>query len=168
MRRRDDELSVHCDQASELDVPENIALKPPLQIEGQSNNILNQAATQSVQINPEESSNNSSLTSSEANINHFEPNQIDHDHSKMILIHLTETDKPEEDQFLLKTILQTLLEYPGNDKVDLLISKNSTQWRLEMPIIRTSYCDELSQRLIELIGDNKAIRIETEANTSAA
>ena len=168
MRRRDDELSVHCDQASELDVPENIALKPPLQIEGQSNNILNQAATQSVQINPEESLNNSSLTSSEANINHFEPNQIDHDHSKMILIHLTETDKPEEDQFLLKTILQTLLEYPGNDKVDLLISKNSTQWRLEMPIIRTSYCDELSQRLIELIGDNTAISIETEANTSAA
>ena len=168
VRRRDEEISVHCDQASELDVPENIALKPPLQIDSESNSILQQTDTQNQKTIIQESNLDSSTHVTEDTINHFESNQADNDHSRMLLVNLTETDKPEEDQFLLKAILQTLLEYPGNDRVDLMIHKDGTQWRLEMPIIRTGFCEELSERLIELTGSSDTISVEEEANTSAA
>ena len=151
-----------------MDVPENIALKPPLQIDSESNSILQQTDTQNQKTIIQESNRDSSTHVTEDTINHFESNQADNDHSRMLLVNLTETDKPEEDQFLLKAILQTLLEYPGNDRVDLLIHKDGTQWRLEMPIIRTGFCEELSERLIELTGSSDTISVEEEANTSAA
>jgi DNA polymerase-3 subunit alpha len=83
-----------------------------------------------------------------------------HPAERRLLINLTETDEPDEDAFLLRSVLQTLLDYPGTDRVDLLISSGGKKWRLEMPIITTGYCDELSARLAEMLGREDAVTLE--------
>ncbi len=76
-----------------------------------------------------------------------------------LLINLTETEHAEEDAFLLKQVLQLLLEYPGNDCVDLVIISQGKRWRLEMPIITTCYCEELEARVAELLGRQDAVSV---------
>ena len=72
---------------------------------------------------------------------------------------MTETDRPEEDQMLLREVLQSLLDYPGTDAVDLLITSEGRNWRLEMPIITTGFCTALESRIQELLGRPDAITI---------
>ena len=74
-------------------------------------------------------------------------------------MNLTETEHAEDDAYLLKSALQLLLEYPGSDDVDLVIASRGKRWRLEMPIIKTSYCDELNNRLAELLGSPDAVSV---------
>ena len=76
---------------------------------------------------------------------------------RKLLINMTETDHPEEDAMLLREVLQTLLDYPGTDNVDLLITSEGRNWRLQMPIITTGYCADLNARLRELLGREDAI-----------
>jgi len=83
-----------------------------------------------------------------------------HPAERRLLINLTETDEPDEDAFMLRSVLQMLLNYPGKDRVDLLISSEGKKWRLEMPIITTSYCDELSAQLAEMLGRGDAVTLE--------
>ena len=80
---------------------------------------------------------------------------------RKLLINLTETDSPEEDAHLLRSVLQVLLDYPGTDGVDLLISSEGKRWRLEMPIITTEYCDDLAARLTEMLGRSDGITLES-------
>ncbi|MBI2872984.1 MAG: DNA polymerase III subunit alpha [Chloroflexi bacterium] len=82
---------------------------------------------------------------------------------RKLLINLAETDRPEDDRYLLREVLQVLLEFPGRDGVDLVISSQGKRWRLEMPIITTSYCDELHRRLGEMLGSSTAVRLEGSA-----
>ncbi len=83
-------------------------------------------------------------------------------------MYLSETDHPDEDQFLLRTVLQTLLDYPGNDRVDLLIWSDGRRYRLEMPIITTGFCEELAAKLSDMLGSNEAVSLEATAGISAA
>ena len=76
---------------------------------------------------------------------------------RKLLVNLTETDRPDDDHHLLKEVLQTLLDYPGNDSVDLLIWSEGKRWRLEMPIITTSYCTDLADRLSHMLGRDDAL-----------
>ena len=77
-----------------------------------------------------------------------------------LLINLTETEHVEEDARLLKEVLQLLLEFPGSDGVDLVIASQGKRWRLEMPIITTSYCPELEERLNEMLGRQDAVTVQ--------
>ena len=79
--------------------------------------------------------------------------------TRKLLINMTETDRPEEDQMLLREVLQSLLDYPGTDAVDLLITSEGRNWRLEMPIITTRFCTALESRIQELLGRPDAITI---------
>jgi hypothetical protein len=78
---------------------------------------------------------------------------------RKLLINMTETDRPDEDQMLLREVLQTLLDYPGTDAVDLLITSEGRNWRLEMPIITTGFCPALEARIYDLLGRADAITI---------
>ena len=81
---------------------------------------------------------------------------------RKMLINLTETDRPQEDYYLLREAMQLLLEFRGTDTVNLFIFSNGHRVRLELPLISTRYCPELHQRLAELLGHNEAIRLESE------
>ena len=80
---------------------------------------------------------------------------------------MTETEQPQEDQHLLRTVLETLLDYPGTDAVDLLIWSEGKRWRLEMPIVTTGYCEELAARLDEILGHDAVTIEETPIPTGA-
>ena len=87
---------------------------------------------------------------------------------RKLLINLTESDRPEEDRFLLRTILQTLLDYPGADEVDLLIRSGDKRYRLEIPIVRTDFCDDLAAKLYDLLGTADAVSLEPLPDVTAA
>ncbi|MBM3940837.1 MAG: hypothetical protein FJ318_08135, partial [SAR202 cluster bacterium] len=79
---------------------------------------------------------------------------------RKVLVRLTETEQPEEDAYLLRAVLSLLLEYPGSDGVDLIISSQGKRYRMEMPIITTSYCPELAARIAELFGRQDAVLVQ--------
>ncbi|MDA1215870.1 MAG: DNA polymerase III subunit alpha [Chloroflexi bacterium] len=79
--------------------------------------------------------------------------------SDKMLINLTETDKPEDDAYLLREVLQVVLEYPGNHGVDLVISSGGKRYRLEMPIITTNCSSELQDRLKTMLGRQDAVTL---------
>ena len=78
---------------------------------------------------------------------------------RKLLINMTETDRPDEDQMLLREVLQTLLDFPGTDAVDLLITSEGRNWRLEMPIITTGFCPALESRVYDLLQRPDAITV---------
>ena len=57
---------------------------------------------------------------------------------RKVLVKMKETDQPSEDNRLLKLVLQTLLDYPGTDEVDLVIESGGQFWRISMPLIRNT------------------------------
>ena len=87
---------------------------------------------------------------------------------RRLLVNLTETERPEQDAYLLKEVLKTLLDYPGADAVDLLITSEGRNWRLEMPIITTGFCADLESRLRQTLGREDALTLETAEPVAAA
>jgi DNA polymerase-3 subunit alpha len=92
-----------------------------------------------------------------------EPGQAPNGGRRKLLINMTETARADEDALLLREVLQTLLDYPGTDSVDLLITSEGRNWRLEMPIITTQYCEALDVRLREMLGRDDAVTISDPA-----
>ena len=76
---------------------------------------------------------------------------------RRLLLNLTEGEHPEEDTLLLRELLAVLLEYPGNDRVDLIIQSQGMRYRVEMPIIATCYCDELRERIRSRVGTEDSL-----------
>lgn len=85
------------------------------------------------------------------------------DERRKLLIRMTETNKPSDDQVLLKRVLATLLEYPGPDEVNLLVQSEGRYWRIEMPLIRTNYCGELEAQLSDMLPAGAAVTVESTA-----
>ena len=75
---------------------------------------------------------------------------------RIVLINMVDTGNPEEDTHKLQSAMQLLLEFPGQDSVQLEITSNGQRTRLEMPLVTTSFCPELEERLAALIGDGQA------------
>ena len=87
---------------------------------------------------------------------------------RKLLVNLTETHQPQEDAQLLRRVLQVLLDYPGADAVDLIIVSQGKRWRMEMPIIRTHYCQELVEALVTMLGRQDAITLQAVAAPAGA
>ncbi len=70
-----------------------------------------------------------------------------------LLISITGTMNSEEDVQRLHRIIYALKEFPGRDDVSLRIVNNGKTVNLKLPNVYTSYCPQLKDRLIELVGD---------------
>ena len=179
VRRRGDEPSVHCDEASEYIVPESASAEPdeasgpraeewtgPQPLPAVSVETPAQRDTRAASNETAVPTNGARAASpAEAPQERFVPADGG---QRRLLINLTETDQPNEDQFRLRKVLQTLLDYPGNDSVALLISSEGKVWRLEMPLITTGFCDELVTAVSELLGSAGAMTLEDSAGVTAA
>jgi putative phage-type endonuclease len=75
---------------------------------------------------------------------------------RIVLIKMGDTGNPEEDAHRLQSTMQLMLEFPGQDSVQLEITANGQRTRLEMPLVTTSFCPELEEKLAALIGDGQA------------
>lgn len=183
--RRGDSLGLRCDQAQRYQLPQETPHNEPEPVPGPrfekwEGNWSGQEASpnatgsNNLVINGREPlpTENYPHLNGNANTNGSSPGTLAHGRngtngsgpqSKKILINLSETDKPEQDASLLRQVLVVLLNYPGNDKVDLLILSQGTKYRLEMPIITTTFCPELAGQINELLGSSDAIRVQTDA-----
>ena len=74
-----------------------------------------------------------------------------------MLIKMAETDDPDEDRYRLRQAIRVMLEYTGDDKVYVeLYLKEGRRVLMEIPTVSTGGCDELQQRLQELLGEGCA------------
>lgn len=64
---------------------------------------------------------------------------------------------------LLRVVMQKVMDYPGADKVDLLIRSEGTVYRLAMPIVSTGICEDLLADLRALLGVDDPATVEPAA-----
>ena len=70
---------------------------------------------------------------------------------------MTESDNAAADNHLLRDAVRLMLEYPGKDRVNLEIRTGGWRLLLALPVVSASYCDELRQRLEELLGPDTVL-----------
>ena len=134
-KMRRDELSIHCDQISIYESGMALTRKKT-------------KATQSRQENGTQSSQANGIKSSHTNgIQHSgEP--------RTVLIKLAESADSGQDPHLLHDIVRSLLEHPGSDRVNLEITTNGKLIRLDLPKFTIDYCDQLHEKLNQLLGSD--------------
>jgi hypothetical protein len=69
-----------------------------------------------------------------------------------LVISLTGTADEEGDSRRLHRIIYAVREYQGRDEVSLRIVNNGKTVNLKLPSIYTGYCQELHDKLVELVG----------------
>ena len=74
--------------------------------------------------------------------------------ARTVFVGITESEDPVDDAHLLREVIALLLEYPGKDRVNLEIYAEGRRVVLDLPVVSTGYCDEMRERLEELLGAN--------------
>lgn len=78
-----------------------------------------------------------------------------------LIININQTNEAARDVERLQKIVDTLKDYPGKDKVSLVVTGDDETASLEMPNITIHYCPELASELSEILGeDNLRLRQE--------
>ena len=80
--------------------------------------------------------------------------------NRRLVINLNQTDDEDGDKENLHRIIDVLKAFPGKDEVKLAVVNDEKTVNLKLPGITTDYGDELRQRLVELVGEEK-FRLET-------
>ncbi len=75
--------------------------------------------------------------------------------SKRVLISVKDTGNFPEDSYLLKSAIELLLGYKGDDVVFVDIDLTDRVVRLQMPNVTTKFCPELEAELISLLGEGQ-------------
>ena len=73
---------------------------------------------------------------------------------------IRETDSPVDDQMMLDDVKRLLLEYSGSDQVMLEIAAQGQIHRLEWTTIQVDACDELRDRLEEVLADSGSVSLQ--------
>ena len=73
---------------------------------------------------------------------------------RTVALKIKESSDAVEDAYLLREVVQVLLEYPGKDRVNLQIQTGGKQVVMELPVISTGYTEEMKSRLEILLGLN--------------
>jgi DNA polymerase-3 subunit alpha len=79
--------------------------------------------------------------------------------SRRLVIDISQTSDKDTDIAYLHKLINTLKEFPGQNTVSLRVTNEEKIINLKLSSIRTGYCPELHQRLVELVGED-GIRVE--------
>ncbi|MBA7667281.1 DNA polymerase III subunit alpha [subsurface metagenome] len=79
--------------------------------------------------------------------------------SYRLVISISQTSDKDTDIAYLHKLINTLKEFPGQDVVSLRVTNEEKIINLKLSSMRTGYCPELHQRLVELVGED-GIRVE--------
>ncbi len=148
LKTRGDELSVYCDQAKLYDGDN-----------GGTNGKVHAGAGE----HPTVSENGASQYAPQAG---SEEAPLA-DKPRIVLLKMVESDDSEEDAHLLREAMGVLLEYPGEDKLQVDIITKGKRVRLDLPNVTTSHCAKLVERLDELLGAGSIEAHQYEADISA-
>ena len=72
---------------------------------------------------------------------------------RTLYLGVVESTDAVDDAHRLREVIGILLEYPGQDRVNLEIHTNGSRVLLELPVVNTGYCDELGERLTAMLGE---------------
>ena len=171
LRNRSDQWSLACNTAQEYSTP---AAAPPhangVHEPGRNGNATPQAESQpavaqqpAAETPPARTNGNGAANgATHANGNGKNGNANGNGHrdvtngngsyQRTLSLGVVESDNASEDAHLLREVIGVLLEYPGQDRVNLEIHTSGARVVLEMPVVNTGYCEELDERLTELLG----------------
>ena len=71
------------------------------------------------------------------------------------MISVKDTGNFSEDSYLLKSAIELLLGYKGDDVVFVDIDLTDRVVRLQMPNVTTNFCPELEAELSSLLGEGR-------------
>jgi len=78
---------------------------------------------------------------------------------RRLIINISQTSDKDTDIAYLHKLIDTLNEFSGQDEVSLCVTNEDRIINLKLSDMRTGYCPELHQRLVELVGED-GIRVE--------
>ena len=163
LRSRGDQLSLACDMAQEYSANGGVSAsvgkqQGPNGKSGYKNGVANgtangsaQMASSSARAEPRTPGNGG--TPSNGNGFHREGPSGNGGYQRILFLGVVESKDAVEDAHRLREVIGVLLEYPGQDRVNLEIHTNGSRVLLELPVVNTGYCDELGERLTELLGE---------------
>ena len=126
VRVREDEISISCEEAWEYHFPSSEEARVP---------------TNEEEVRPSEPVEAQSPVPPPATVER-----------RCLHLRIRETGQPLQDEYLLKDAVALLLEYPGGDSVELEIATNGRRVLMEMSLVTVNYCQELMDRLEQLMG----------------
>ncbi len=71
--------------------------------------------------------------------------------NRLVRLIVTEDDQ-KHDANTLREVIGVMLEYPGRDRVNLEIRTAGRRVLLDMPVVSTGYCDDLRERVEDILG----------------
>ncbi len=78
----------------------------------------------------------------------------------LLSLMIRETDNPVNDQMMLDDVKRLLLEYSGSDQVMLEIAAQGQIHRLEWTTIQVDACDDLRDRLTEVLAGSGSVSVQ--------
>jgi len=79
--------------------------------------------------------------------------------SRRLVIDITQTSDEDSDVAYLHKLINILRDFPGEDEVSLRVINEGKVVNLKLSNISISYCPELHQRLVEMVGE-EGLRLE--------
>jgi len=145
LRWRGDQYSIVCEQAQEF----SPNLEPISKVNTQHNSDTTSHKWQKQNVTQDNSNN---LGRKGQSPNTDISNVVSE--SRTVALKIKESSDAIEDAYLLREVVQVLLEYPGKDRVNLRIQTGGKQVVMELPVISTGYTEEMKSRLEILLGLN--------------
>ena len=173
VRVRDDQVSISCSNAS-LFTPDQTDESPAAPAdEGDPDDPASESRSlvpASSETSGEEQVRKDRMTNDKANGSSSQPPPTNGDspslaHSKPIVsnqlnLRMRESDDPVNDQMVLDDVKRLLLEYSGSDQVMLEIATQGNIYRLEWSAIQVDACDELRDRLQEILTGSGSVSVQ--------
>lgn len=78
---------------------------------------------------------------------------------RWIMIYFQRSDDAEKDRRRLRRLHGVLTEYPGKDRFSIVIEDAKQSYKMEFPNDTTSYCDDLVQDLLTVVGEIRNIEV---------
>ena len=137
VRVREDQISVHCDEA-----------KPYLIEDSNGHTPQEDEPTPALEL-PAHTGNGTSPSSDDSNGN----NGVNAAPSAKLWIRLEESSNPGQDEHMLREVVKLLLNYPGEGQVALRIKTDGKTVIGELPRVSVRYCPELHRELVAVVGE---------------
>ncbi|MBF8268200.1 MAG: polymerase subunit alpha, partial [Dehalococcoidia bacterium] len=152
VRQRDDELSVHCDEAAAYQIKQE---------EEAGHGYEEAPPSPPAPTYPVEGNLKSNGSRGQSNGTLKQARVVSHPPLSKLWIRLEESSHPGEDEYLLREVVRLLLNYPGSWPVALKIKTDGKLVRGELSFLSVRYCQELHQGLVAMVGEG-GVEVEGE------
>ena len=150
IRARGDQISLICDDAEEYSADKPTGLSTQIATSNGGTNGNGNGKQKNHKNNGAGSPPNAVAMTDNGDSNKFESAKLES--TRMVSLGVTESDDPTHDAMLLREVSGVILEYRGQDRVNLNIKTGGKRVLMDLAVVSTGYCESLHQRLEALLG----------------